>query len=205
MSTFSAWPAAQAQSLHRCSDNGRAYYSDKPCPANGATRITATQAKTPAEQTQRAFELALGRPADARHEGRFWLFSLPESGIEPLLRALIDSDAGILSLSIERAGLHDAFVHIAGEAAAQDCALRWKRGDLGEGSLFGVQCSHGTVMTRGSAGLQLFQAPTGVRLARYPVRDPGSAGREFWITSVVRDEQFLYVGTTYGFVKVTAP
>ncbi|MCR5884044.1 hypothetical protein LRS03_14755 [Rhizobacter sp. J219] len=38
---LAAWPAAQAQSLHRCSDNGKAYYSDKPCPANGATRITA--------------------------------------------------------------------------------------------------------------------------------------------------------------------
>jgi len=58
-------------------------------------------------------------PADARHEGRYWLFSLPETGIEPLLRALIEGDAGILSLSIERAGLHDAFVHIAGEAAAR--------------------------------------------------------------------------------------
>ena len=58
-------------------------------------------------------------PADARHEGNYWLFSLPESGIEPLLRALIEGEAGILSLSIERAGLHDAFVHIAGEAAAR--------------------------------------------------------------------------------------
>lgn len=58
-------------------------------------------------------------PADARNEGRYWLFSLPDSGIEPLLRALIEGDAGILSLSIERAGLHDAFVHIAGEAAAR--------------------------------------------------------------------------------------
>ena len=58
-------------------------------------------------------------PADARQEGRYWLFSLPESGVEPLLRALIASDAGIQSLSIERAGLHDAFVHIAGEAAAR--------------------------------------------------------------------------------------
>ena len=58
-------------------------------------------------------------PADVRHEGNFWLFSLPESGIEPLLRALIEGNAGILSLSIERAGLHDAFVHIAGEAAAR--------------------------------------------------------------------------------------
>ena len=58
-------------------------------------------------------------PADARHEGAFWYFPLPESGIEPLLRALIEGDAGILSLSIERAGLHDAFVAIAGEAAAK--------------------------------------------------------------------------------------
>jgi ABC-2 type transport system ATP-binding protein len=55
----------------------------------------------------------------ARHEGAFWYFPLPESGIEPLLRALIEGDAGILSLSIERAGLHDAFVAIAGEAAAK--------------------------------------------------------------------------------------
>ena len=58
-------------------------------------------------------------PADARHEGSFWYFPLPDSGIEPLLRALIEGDAGILSLSIERAGLHDAFVAIAGDAAAK--------------------------------------------------------------------------------------
>ena len=49
----------------------------------------------------------------------FFYFSLPENGIEPLLRALIEGEAGILSLSIERAGLHDAFVAIAGEAAAR--------------------------------------------------------------------------------------
>ncbi len=58
-------------------------------------------------------------PADTRREGQFWYFPLPESGVEPLLRALIAGDAGILSLSIERAGLHDAFVAIAGEAAAR--------------------------------------------------------------------------------------
>lgn len=58
-------------------------------------------------------------PQGTRREGSFWHFPLPESGVEPLLRALIDGDAGILSLSIERAGLHDAFVAIAGEAAAQ--------------------------------------------------------------------------------------
>jgi len=58
-------------------------------------------------------------PPDARHEGAFWSFPLPDTGIEPLLRALIEGEAGILSLSIERAGLHDAFVAIAGEAAAR--------------------------------------------------------------------------------------
>ncbi len=63
-------------------------------------------------------------PASTRHEHKpggtnHWHFPLPESGVETLLRALIEGDAGILSLSIERAGLHDAFVAIAGEAAAQ--------------------------------------------------------------------------------------
>jgi len=58
-------------------------------------------------------------PDDTRCEGNFLYFSLPETGIEPLLRALIEGEAGILSLSIERAGLHDAFVAIAGEAAAR--------------------------------------------------------------------------------------
>lgn len=63
-------------------------------------------------------------PADAQMERKadgsaFFAFALPESGPEPLLRALIEGEAGILSLSIERAGLHDAFVAIAGEAAAR--------------------------------------------------------------------------------------
>jgi len=58
-------------------------------------------------------------PPEARREGAFWHFALPQSGIEPLLKALIEGEAGILSLSIERAGLHDAFVSIAGEAAAR--------------------------------------------------------------------------------------
>jgi len=63
-------------------------------------------------------------PADARCDVKaggnaFWYFTLPETGVEPLLRALIEGNAGILSLSIERAGLHDAFVAIAGEAAAR--------------------------------------------------------------------------------------
>ena len=63
-------------------------------------------------------------PDNTRRVGQFWYFPLPESGIEPLLRALIDGDAGIQSLSVERAGLHDAFVAIAGEAAAADLVTR---------------------------------------------------------------------------------
>ena len=58
-------------------------------------------------------------PPSTRAEGKIWHFPLPETGVEPLLRALIEGDAGILSLSIERAGLHDAFVAIAGAAAAK--------------------------------------------------------------------------------------
>jgi ABC-2 type transport system ATP-binding protein len=57
-------------------------------------------------------------PADARLEGDNLVFELPASGPEPLLRALLDGDAGIEALAIERPGLHDAFVAIAGESAA---------------------------------------------------------------------------------------
>jgi len=57
-------------------------------------------------------------PADARREGAEWVFELPRSGPEPLLKALIDGEAGIETLAIERPGLHDAFVAIAGSKAA---------------------------------------------------------------------------------------
>ena len=40
--------------------------------------------------------------------------------MEPLLIALVEGKAGIRSLSIERPGLHDAFVAIAGEAVAAE-------------------------------------------------------------------------------------
>ena len=57
-------------------------------------------------------------PASARREGAEWVFELPKGGPEPLLKALIDGGAGIETLAIERPGLHDAFVAIAGDAAA---------------------------------------------------------------------------------------
>jgi ABC-2 type transport system ATP-binding protein len=59
-------------------------------------------------------------PSGARREGDEWVFDLPESGPEPLLKALIDGGAGIETLAIERPGLHDAFVAIAGSTAAQE-------------------------------------------------------------------------------------
>jgi ABC-2 type transport system ATP-binding protein len=58
-------------------------------------------------------------PGDARRDGEEWVFELPEGGPEPLLKALIDGGAGIETLAIERPGLHDAFVAIAGSAAAK--------------------------------------------------------------------------------------
>jgi ABC-2 type transport system ATP-binding protein len=57
-------------------------------------------------------------PAGARREGDEWVFELPEGGPEPLLKALIDGGAGIETLAIERPGLHDAFVAIAGSTVA---------------------------------------------------------------------------------------
>ena len=57
-------------------------------------------------------------PAAARREGDEYVFELPEGGPEPLLKVLIDGGAGIETLAIERPGLHDAFVAIAGDTAA---------------------------------------------------------------------------------------
>ena len=58
-------------------------------------------------------------PADARREGDEYVFELPDGGPEPPPKALIDGEAGIETLAIERPGLHDAFVAIAGSAAAE--------------------------------------------------------------------------------------
>jgi ABC-2 type transport system ATP-binding protein len=61
-------------------------------------------------------------PADATLADGMWHFELPRDGVEPLLKALLDGKAGIEELAIERRGLHDAFVAIAGEAAARAMA-----------------------------------------------------------------------------------
>jgi ABC-2 type transport system ATP-binding protein len=62
-------------------------------------------------------------PRGASREGGEWHFELPKGGIEPLLRALLDGGAGIEDLSIERPGLHEAFVAIAGPEAASQMNL----------------------------------------------------------------------------------
>jgi len=59
-------------------------------------------------------------PSNARKEGGEWVFELPPGGPEPLLKALIDGGAGIETLAIERPGLHEAFVSIAGDATAAE-------------------------------------------------------------------------------------
>jgi ABC-2 type transport system ATP-binding protein len=68
--------------------------------------------------TDGAWRAAL--PQSAAHEDGVWSFELPRSGVEPLLKALIDGGAGIEELSIERPGLHEAFVAIAGAEAARE-------------------------------------------------------------------------------------
>jgi ABC-2 type transport system ATP-binding protein len=69
-------------------------------------------------------------PATAREVGGFWQFEQPTGGIEAVLKALIDGGAGIEELSIERSGLHDAFVAIAGESVAREMEAD-ARSDLG--------------------------------------------------------------------------
>ena len=54
-------------------------------------------------------------PSDAVADGDSWRFELPNEGIESLLVRLIDAGYGISGLSIERPGLHEAFVRIVGQ------------------------------------------------------------------------------------------
>ncbi len=58
-------------------------------------------------------------PPDAERENGGWRFTVPAEGIEALLTRLIDSGHGVSGLSIERPGLHDAFVRIVGAEAAR--------------------------------------------------------------------------------------
>ncbi len=83
-------------------------------------------------------------------------------------------------------------------------SVRWKAAAQDLGSLMSLECSHGTVLARGS-GLAVYDARDGARRARYPIRDPYDGRREFMIAAATRDAGFLYISTTYGYVKVDAP
>ena len=61
-------------------------------------------------------------PPDAAPDGEGWRFELPRGGIEGLLKQLIDAGYGISGLSIERPGLHEAFVRIVGARALEEAA-----------------------------------------------------------------------------------
>ncbi len=66
--------------------------------------------------------IAAQLPGDARPDGEGWRFELPDEGIEALLKRLIDAGYGISGLSIERPGLHEAFVRIVGKDALEQAA-----------------------------------------------------------------------------------
>jgi ABC-2 type transport system ATP-binding protein len=57
--------------------------------------------------------------AQRDRQGDGWTFSVPDEGVEQTLSRLIAGGFGIAALSIERPGLHDAFVRIVGQAAAE--------------------------------------------------------------------------------------
>ena len=59
-------------------------------------------------------------PADAERDGDGWRFIVPDSGVEDILKRLIDGGFGISGLAMERPGLHDAFVRIVGPDALKD-------------------------------------------------------------------------------------
>jgi ABC-2 type transport system ATP-binding protein len=61
-------------------------------------------------------------PADAVRAADGWSFTVPDNGAEDILKTLIDAGFGISGLSIERPGLHDAFVRIVGADALADDA-----------------------------------------------------------------------------------
>jgi hypothetical protein len=101
-----------------------------------------------------------------------------------------------------RGGLAGAVRHGDRAADAATGAERWRRGNLDEGSLYDLQCLHGTVMVRGWARLHLFDARTGSPCGTYPSRDPGfSGGVEFRVTGAARRA----VPVRLGAVKVTVP
>ncbi len=61
-------------------------------------------------------------PDDAELNAEGWRFAVPKGGAEAIVKKLMSAGHGIAGLSIERPGLHDAFVRIVGLANAEDAA-----------------------------------------------------------------------------------
>ncbi|WP_236643614.1 ABC transporter ATP-binding protein [Flavisphingopyxis soli] len=61
-------------------------------------------------------------PAEATRRGDSFRFPIEDHAVAAWLTRLVDSGHGVASLSIERPGLHDAFVHIVGSDAVRDDA-----------------------------------------------------------------------------------
>ncbi|MEQ1687490.1 MAG: ATP-binding cassette domain-containing protein [Sphingopyxis sp.] len=64
-------------------------------------------------------EMAQILPKDARLIDGEWCFALADDGVERLLSSLVAAHHGVEGLAIARPDLHDAFVHIVGEASAE--------------------------------------------------------------------------------------
>ncbi len=64
-------------------------------------------------------ELPALLPTDAVKVGDSWRFTVPEGGAETLVLKLIQTGHGISGLTMERPGLHDAFVNIVQSAKAE--------------------------------------------------------------------------------------
>lgn len=64
-------------------------------------------------------DVARHLPADATRDATGWHFEVPDGSVEQALSRLIAAGHGIAGLSIERPGLHDAFVRIVGKAALE--------------------------------------------------------------------------------------
>ena len=96
--------------------------------AGGKRRFEGTVAEARAELPMHALYvprsdgpgLSALLPADAAPAGEGWRFLLPEDGIEPVLQRVMAAGHGIAGLSLERPGLHDAFVRIVGKANMGD-------------------------------------------------------------------------------------
>ena len=95
--------------------NGRCRFEGTVDDARGILPMRATYAPC-----DRAAEAGTLLPSDAQFDGRSWQFTVPEGTAEALILGLIQAGHGVAGLTLQRPGLHDAFVRIVHEANAAD-------------------------------------------------------------------------------------